>query len=139
MTARPIRVAGVTEATAQYPWALLALAQVLRSDVVEPVTRIGLWDDPTPDPEVVRIPVRLVREPDNPVDANAVRVEVPVLDEVLGQHRHVGWVPADEAAVYAERLDAGAVPDAWVRSIPVGAPTDMRPGLVIFVDWPQPF
>lgn len=136
MTAVPVRVAGVTQATASYPWALLALAGEVRVDAVEPVAAVGFWDTPVPDPAADRVAVELVRDPGNPVDAHTVRVEVPVLEEALGHHRHVGWIPAAEVGVYAERMDSGWMPMAWVRSIPVGAPGDMRPGLTIFVDWP---
>jgi hypothetical protein len=132
-----VRVAGVTKAAAQWPWALLALAREVRADVVEPVAAVGLWDCPVPDPAADRVAVELVRDVGNPVDPHAVRVEVPVLEEALGHHRHVGWIPAGEAEVFAERLDGGWVPVAWVRSIPVGSPSDMRPGLVILVDWPS--
>lgn len=44
-----------------------------------------------------RPPVRLVREPDNKFDANAVKV-------VLGGE-HIGYLPRETAAVLAPRLD----------------------------------
>jgi hypothetical protein len=137
VTARLVRVAGVTRAAARYPSALLALAQEVHLDAVEPVAAVGLWDTPVPDPAAERVGVELVRDRCNPVDSHAVRVEVPVLEEALGHHRHVGWIPAGEARMFAERLDGGWVPVAWVRSIPVGSPSNMRPGLVIFVDCPS--
>lgn len=138
MTAVPIRVAGVSRTEGHYPHSLFELARLLDSAVVDPVVEVSLFDalDGVPEPTGERIAVDLVREPDNPEDPHAVRVEVPALVG-LGHHCHVGWIPADTAPVYAERLDAGMVPDAWVREIPVGSPTDMRPGLRILVDWPD--
>jgi hypothetical protein len=137
VTATPVPVAGVTRASAQYPWALFALAERVRADAVEPVVEVPLWDAPLPAPVEDRLPVELVREPGNVHDPNAIRVEVPALaDESMGGHHpHVGWVPRDTARVYAERIDCGSRPRAWVRSVPIGVPGDMRPGLVIYVDW----
>lgn len=138
MTATPVRVAGVTQATASYPWALLALACDLRAgDAVESVVEVSLWDAPPPVAVDDRLPVVLVREAGNRHDRNAIRVEIPSLAE-LGHHSHVGWIPAETARVYAERMDAGAEPRAWVRTVPVGSPANIRPGLVIDVDLPDP-
>lgn len=136
MTPSPVPVVGVRHAAADYPWALFDLAREVRGDAVEPVTALSFWDAPAAVSVEDRVRVELVREPDNPVDPHAVRVEVPVLER-WGDHRHVGYVPADLARVYAGRMDRGLVPAAWVREVPVGSPMDMRPGLVIFVDWPD--
>lgn len=137
MTAVPVRVVGVRKAAAMYPWALLALAGDLHPDAAAPVAAVGLWDDPTPPSLEDRLPVRLVREPGNPVDRNAIQVLVPVLLERHRHHPHVGWIPADIAVEYAKRMKAGLTPTAWVGRVPIGSPADMRPGLIIWVDWPH--
>lgn len=138
MTARPVPVAGVSRASARYPDALLALAREVHVEVVEPVAEVGFWDVPVLDPTAGRVLVKLVREPHNPVDGNAVRVEIPVLEDAFEHDSHVGWIPAGMAPVFADHMDEGWRPVAWVRSIPVGSPSDMHPGLVIFVDCPWP-
>lgn len=140
MTATPVRVVGV-QARSHYPWGLLDVAYDVPADGTDPVTAPSFWDSPA---TVVgdRVPVSLVREPDNPVDSHAIRVEVPALRHDTCPDdgcdcQHVGYIPADLAGEYAPLLDAGVMPTAWVREIPVGSPTDMRPGLVIFVEWPN--
>jgi hypothetical protein len=51
-------------------------------------------------------PLRLVREPDNPFDANAIRVE--------WSGRKIGYVPQQENSALARELDAGAAIDARI-------------------------
>jgi single-stranded-DNA-specific exonuclease len=46
-------------------------------------------------------PVRIVPEPTNPYDPNALRVEVASKGEIL----HVGYIPRDKAAEYALLLE----------------------------------
>lgn len=136
MSAVPVDVVGVRYAAAQYPWALLWLAERVYADVVEPVAAVGLWDSPPPMPQE-RCPVSLVREPTNPTDPNAIKVMVAALAD-SGHHRHVGYLPRDVAAVYADRMDRGLVPVAWIRHIRVRDRDNLStPGLSIYVDWPD--
>ena len=51
-------------------------------------------------------PLALVREPDNPFDANAIRVE--------WSGRKIGYVPRNQNSALARELDAGAAIDARI-------------------------
>ena len=53
--------------------------------------------------------LELVREPDNPYDANAVRVE--------WRGRRLGYVPRRDNAAVARQLDRGAALDARVATL----------------------
>lgn len=56
--------------------------------------------------------VKLVREPGNPHDPNAIRVEAPfVHGEILG------YLPRTDAAVFAPEIDAGTAYAAWISSV----------------------
>lgn len=130
----PVRVAGFRHAPSHWPWNLLWLGERVFAADVEPVREVGLWDvEPQGEPD--RCEVRLIREPDNPADPNAVRVEVPALVEG-GFHPWVGYVCATDARWIAERMDRGMRPVAWVARIPVKSPEDLgSPGLRLYVDW----
>lgn len=54
-------------------------------------------------------PLALAREPDNPYDANAVRVE--------WQGRKLGYVPRRENAAVARQLDRGTVLEARIAAL----------------------
>lgn len=134
MTPVPVKVVGFQYAKSHYPWSVLWLAERVFAADVDPVHEPGLWDlEPVGDLD--RCGVRLVREPNNPADPNAIRVEVPALADG-GFHPFVGYVEAPVAAVYAERMDDGWTPTAWVASIRVKSPVELdRPGLRIYVEW----
>lgn len=136
MTAARVKVVGFTHAPSHYPWNVLWLAERVFADDVDPVHAMSLWDAPVLT-EPRRVPVDLIREPLNPADSKAVRVEVPEMVE--GQfHPHVGYLQREKAAVYAPRMDAGIAPTAWVAAIPVGHRDDLsHPGLTLYVDWPD--
>lgn len=55
---------------------------------------------------------KLVREPDNPHDSNAIRVEAPFIDG-----EKLGYIPRTEAAVFAPQIDSGITFAAWVSSV----------------------
>lgn len=134
MTAAPVKVKGFRHARAPYPWALLWLARYVFADQVDPVHEPSLWDlEPEGEPD--RCEVALIREPHNKADTNAIRVEVPVLAEG-GFPTWVGYVEREVAAVYADRMDRGMKPLAWVAAIPVKSPAELStPGLRVYVDW----
>ena len=135
MTATRVDVVGVTR-TGRYPEGLLWLAERVFAADVDPVHAVSLWD--TPVESLERCEVRLVREPLNPHDKNAVRVEVPALADA-DLPVHVGYLPRDVAVRVAPRLDGGEVPACWVRAIPLGSPSGLNhPGLSIYMDWPVP-
>ena len=56
--------------------------------------------------------VKLIREPDNPHDPNAIRVEAPFV-----RGKKLGYIPRTEAAVFAPELDAGIAYAAWISSV----------------------
>lgn len=55
---------------------------------------------------------KLVREPDNPHDPNAIRVEAPF---VRGEK--LGYIPRMDAAVFAPEIDKGNAYSAWINSV----------------------
>lgn len=135
MTANRVDVAGVRHAAAQHPWALLWLAERINARAVAPVSAMSLWDEPVPVLDGDRVPVNLVAEPSNPADANAVRVEIPVLEDGTW-HRHVGYIPRALAKTYAVRLYTAAPYRAWVAAVRLAGPGDLKnPGLSIYVEW----
>jgi hypothetical protein len=76
-----------------------------------------------------RLSVVLIRNPQNPYDANAVEVHVPA----LGDMAMIGHVPRDQAAALAPRMDDGGrflAEVSWCRIDPEH--TD-RPGIDITV------
>lgn len=56
--------------------------------------------------------IKLVREPDNPHDPNAIRVEAPF---VHGEK--IGYIPRTEAAVFAPEIDSGITYAAWIGTV----------------------
>jgi hypothetical protein len=109
---RIVKVVGVTF-TRGYPSNILLLR-----DIAEAAEATG-----------ERLTVVLVRNPDNPHDANAVEIHVPA----LGDMAMIGHVPRDAAARLAARMDAGdrfKAEVAWTRNDP--AHTD-RPGIDIAI------
>lgn len=54
---------------------------------------------------------RLVREPDNKHDANAIRVdlECTILFGLLRPYRHIGYIAASRASRLAPKIDSGAM------------------------------
>ena len=55
---------------------------------------------------------KLVREPDNPHDSNAIRVEAPFI-----RGEKLGYIPRTDAAVFAPEIDSGITYAAWISSI----------------------
>jgi len=55
---------------------------------------------------------KLVREPDNPHDSNAIRVEAPFI-----RGEKLGYIPRTEAAVFAPEIDSGITYAAWINSV----------------------
>jgi hypothetical protein len=55
---------------------------------------------------------KLVREPNNPHDFNAIRVEAP-----CSGGSKLGYIPRDAAAVFAREIDSGIAYEAWISSI----------------------
>ena len=55
---------------------------------------------------------KLVREPNNPHDCNAIRVEAP-----CSCGSKLGYIPRDDAAVFAPEIDSGIAYEAWISSI----------------------
>lgn len=70
---------------------------------------------------------RLVREPDNPYDPNAIAVHVPA----LRPRSLVGHIPAALAERLAPLLDAGEHWEAEVERVLVSEQAPERPGLEI--------
>lgn len=73
------------------------------------------------------VPVRLVRNPDNKFDSNAV--------EVRWGSEMLGHLSRDVAARVAPLLDNGADYDASVYQVLVNPENPEHPGLDILVDW----
>jgi hypothetical protein len=79
--------------------------------------------------------VRLVREPDNPHDANAIAVYllVPRL-MFLRTQKMIGYIKAARASRLHKRLDKGEVPKAYVSSF--YSPPDMEfPRVTLEIDF----
>ncbi|MCR5382205.1 MAG: HIRAN domain-containing protein [Lentisphaeria bacterium] len=55
---------------------------------------------------------KLVREPDNPHDPNAIRVEAPFI-----HGEKLGYIPRADAEVFAPEIDAGIAYAAWISSV----------------------
>ncbi len=70
-------------------------------------------------------PLTLVREADNPHDANAIAVH--------GGGAHVGFVPRELAAALAPELDAGRTWSAVVLREQRASPRDPRSGLTMLL------
>jgi hypothetical protein len=97
--------------------ALLFTALHSATDAAEPVARIVIQNSPLAggryyDANAVWNEIRtgdrldLVREPDNPHDANAIRIE--------WQERKLGYIPRHENGHLARQMDHGAKPEARV-------------------------
>jgi hypothetical protein len=78
----------------------------------------------------VRDALCLVREPNNPKDPYAVRVDA--LPGILG------YIPASDAQKLAARLDAGEVPNVFVQWIAGGTHDKPTRGVGIIVDFDTP-
>jgi hypothetical protein len=78
----------------------------------------------------VRDPLCLVREPDNPKDPNAIRVDA--------RQGIVGYVPAAGAQALAARLDAGEIPNVFVQWLAGGTHNKPTRGVGIIVDFDTP-
>jgi HIRAN domain-containing protein len=103
------RVVGVTFVPS-YPESLYALERLaaehlLSFDAMEP------------------IPVVLVREPENPHDANAIRVDVPAIDTPIGH------LPRWMAERLAPHLDADESWQAEVTDVKISPAHPDRPGI----------
>lgn len=72
------------------------------------------------------LPATLVRDPGNPHDGNAIRVEISSLTPP-----HVGHIPAKLAARLAPLMDSGHPVDAWVDKVLIVDKYDDRPGLLL--------
>ena len=70
-------------------------------------------------------PVTLVREPDNPHDANAVRVDT--------RHGTIGYVARDNARRLAREIDAGEICAARIHAIHGGTRGKWYVGVVLAV------
>jgi hypothetical protein len=97
-----VPVVGVTFRGANYPQNVFAVGKA-----------VALADRP--------IRANLVREPNNPVDPNAIKVFVGSL--------HMGYVPADIAADLSSQIDAGENWLAVVDRIIVSPENPDQPGL----------
>ena len=73
------------------------------------------------------VPVVLIRNPDNPHDANAIEVHIPSVDTI------VGHVPRALAARFAPRLDAGEDWRAWIDEVRIDSRHTDRPGIRVAV------
>lgn len=62
-----------------------------------------------------KLRAKLVREPDNPHDPNAIRVEAPFI-----RGEKLGYIPRTEAAVFAPEIDSGITYTAWISSVDQG-------------------
>lgn len=56
--------------------------------------------------------VKLVREPDNQHDPNAIRVEAPFI-----HGEKLGYIPRADAEVFAPEIDSGIAYAAWISSV----------------------
>lgn len=81
------------------------------------------------------LPVTLVREPDNEHDTNAIKVIVPALEAYFDPW--VGFIPADDAARWSPKMDAGAKYQAYVGGVKVSSQNPDKPGLEIIVVNPR--
>lgn len=115
---RKIRVAGVTFRE-NYPDNLRQLDK--------------LCDDLDEDQEY--FPVELVRDPENSHDPDAIKVLVPALATYFDPW--VGFVPAEDAAKWAPKMDAGATYRAYVSGVKVSSENPDKPGLEIIVVNPR--
>jgi hypothetical protein len=76
------------------------------------------------------IPVRLIRNPENEHDENAVEVHVPI----LGRHgTMIGHVPRELAARLAPRMDEGIAFSVAIKAVYVDPAHEDRPGIEIRV------
>lgn len=66
----------------------------------------------------------LIRNPDNPVDRNAIEIHVPSIG-------HVGMVPGEIAYRLAPKLDAGLQVQAAVIGVAINLDHTERPGLQV--------
>ena len=123
--AKDFKVVGLTF-VAGYPDNLLRLGLLL-----EAAQKAALgWGDTSSD-EPTRLPVALVRNPDNEHDSNAIEVHVPALGR---RESMVGHVPRELAARLAPSLDRGDEWDAAVASVLVTPEHPDRPGLEVLVE-----
>lgn len=107
------RVVGVTFVVPGYPENIIRLDAIaarsyLNGQTLEP------------------LPAVLLRDPDNPYDANAIAVDVPAVGPI-------GHVPRALAARLAPHLDAGEVWQAHVVEVLVSPDNPANPGIDIRV------
>lgn len=76
------------------------------------------------------VPVLLYRNPENPYDANAIEVHVPM----LGRRSMVGHVPRELAAEMAPVMDSGEQLDAEVVHVLVEPGHEDNPGILVQVN-----
>jgi len=76
------------------------------------------------------IPVRLIRNPENEYDENAVEVHVPILGRFGTM---IGHVPRELAARLAPRMDEGIEFSTIVKAVYVDPSHEDRPGIEIRV------
>lgn len=104
-TDRMVRVVGVSFVQPGYPQNLLTLRDLIDANT-------------TPEP----LAAILIRNPDNPHDANAVEVHAPTVGMV-------GHIPRDVAAQLAPMLDGGVRVAASVEAVWVKDGHEDRPGV----------
>jgi hypothetical protein len=73
------------------------------------------------------LPLVLIRNPDNPVDSNAIQVHSPTIDQMLGH------LPAFLAAKLAPCLDDGETWLAEVDTVLIDPDHTTKPGLLVRV------
>jgi hypothetical protein len=121
MTLRPPpriggKVVGVTFLD-NYPAVVYDLERLAKSRVAR-----GEVDEMEP------IQAVLVRRPDNPHDANAIEIHVPLLGQMVGHLRRA------EAAALAPHLDAGVTYQACITDVVVHPDHPDKPGINIRIE-----
>jgi hypothetical protein len=78
----------------------------------------------------IRDPLRLVREPNNASDPNAIRID--------SRYGSVGHVPIEQTAKIAANLDAGQIPNVFVQWVWRGTPDKPTRGVGVIIDFDTP-
>lgn len=135
MPTKNVRVVGLTFRKGMYPQNLWDLRDMIEQAQAKALGWSGDGDtsDTFEDPV---LEVTLQRQPDNPVDPNAIQVIVPA----LGRRGWVGFIPAALAARLAPKMDNGLVVTATIEGVYVDPKHEDRPGLEITLeaDGPPP-
>jgi hypothetical protein len=76
------------------------------------------------------LPAVLIREPDNPHDANAIEVHIPS----LGRYGMIGHLPAVMAARLAPLMDEGTRYQAAITVVLIHPEHSERPGIEVVID-----